>query len=103
MNAIGIDVSKGKSKVAIIRHFGEVARKPFDIMHYPDQLAELAEYIHSLEGESRVVMEHTGKYSEPIANFLCDTDSGKDRRPHLLIRLIRHLYQLGSGFFVVPK
>ena len=69
MNAIGIDVSKGKSKIAIIRPHGEIVAKPFDITHYPDQLAELAEYIHSLEGESRVVMEHTGKYSEPIAIF----------------------------------
>jgi transposase len=72
MNAIGIDVSKGKSKVAIIRPFGEVVAKPFDVTHYPDQLAELTEYIRSFDGESRVVMEHTGKYSEPIANFLCD-------------------------------
>jgi transposase len=72
MNAVGIDVSKGKSKVAVIRAYGKVIAKPFDIAHYPDQLAELAGYIHSLEGESRVVMEHTGKYSEPIAKFLCD-------------------------------
>ena len=72
MNAIGIDVSKGKSKVAVIRLFGEVVAKPFDITHSPDQLAELVEYIHSLEGESRVVMEHTGKYSEPVAHFLCN-------------------------------
>lgn len=72
MNAIGIDVSKGKSKIAIIRPFGEIIAKPFDIAHHPDQLAELAQYIHSLDGESRVVMEHTGKYSEPIANFLCN-------------------------------
>lgn len=71
MNAIGIDVSKGKSKITIIRPFGEIVAKPFDIAHYPDQLAELTAYIHSLDGESRVVMEHTGKYSEPIANFLC--------------------------------
>ena len=71
MNAVGIDVSKGKSKIAIIRQFGEVIAKPFDIEHFPDQLAELYEYIHSLDGESRVVIEHTGKYSDPIANFLC--------------------------------
>ncbi len=70
MNAIGIDVSKGKSKIAIIRPFGEVVAKPFDITHYPDKLYELSEYIRSLDGESRVVMEHTGKYSEPIAKFL---------------------------------
>jgi len=72
MNAVGIDVSKGKSKVAIIRQFGEVVAKPFDVEHFPDQLAELAEYIRSLDGESRVVIEHTGKYSDPIANFLCE-------------------------------
>jgi len=72
MNAVGIDISKGKSTVAVIRPFGEVVAKPFDITHYPDQLAELAEYIRSLEGESRVVLEHTGKYSEPVAKFLCE-------------------------------
>ena len=70
MNAIGIDVSKGKSKVAIIRPFGEVVAKPFNVIHQPNELGELADYINSLEGESRVVLEHTGKYSEPIANFL---------------------------------
>jgi len=73
MNAVGIDVSKGKSKIAIIRSFGEIVAKPFDVEHYPDQLAELVEYIRSLPGESRVVMEHTGKYSEPIAEFLCNS------------------------------
>jgi transposase len=72
MNAIGIDVSKGKSKIAVIRPFGEMVAKPFDVTHYPEQLSELAGYIRSLEGESRVVMEHTGKYSEPIAKFLCE-------------------------------
>ena len=70
MNAVGIDVSKGKSKIAIIRPFEEIVAKPFDVTHYPDQLGELADYINSLEGESRVVLENTGKYSEPIANFL---------------------------------
>ena len=72
MNAIGIDVSKGKSTVAVIRPFGEVVAKPFDVVHYPDKLAELCGYIHSLPGESRVVMEHTGKYSEPVSKFLCE-------------------------------
>jgi transposase len=72
MNAVGIDVSKGTSTVAIIRPFGEVVAKPFNVIHYPDQMAELVEYIRSLEGESRVVMEHTGKYSEPVAKFLCE-------------------------------
>ncbi len=32
MNAVGIDVSKGKSTVAVLRPFGEVVASPFDVM-----------------------------------------------------------------------
>ena len=70
MNAVGIDVSKGKSTVAIIRPFGEIVKKPFDIAHTSKDLNDLANLILSLEGETRVVLEHTGKYSEPIAECL---------------------------------
>ena len=31
MNAVGIDVSKGKSMVAIMRHFGEIVSTAFEI------------------------------------------------------------------------
>ena len=33
MNAVGIDVSKGKSMVAILRPFGEIVYSPFEIKH----------------------------------------------------------------------
>ena len=33
MNAVGIDVSKGKSMVAVIRPFGEVVFSPFEVSH----------------------------------------------------------------------
>ena len=72
MNAIGIDVSKGKSTVAVIRPFGEIVKKPFDVMHTSKDLNDLADFILSLEGESRVVLEHTDKYSAPIAEYLCN-------------------------------
>lgn len=72
MNAVGIDVSKGKSTVAVIRPFGEVVKPPFDVAHTTKGLAELADFILSLDEESRVVIEHTGKYSEPVANALCE-------------------------------
>lgn len=71
MNAIGIDVSKGKSTVAVIRPFGEVVKAPFDVAHTVRGLAELADFILSLDGESRAVIEYTGKYAEPVANALC--------------------------------
>jgi transposase len=70
MNAVGIDVSKGTSTVAIIRPFGEIVRKPFYVVHSPKELTELANLILSLEGESRVVLESTGKYSDPVIKVL---------------------------------
>jgi transposase len=70
MNAVGIDVSKGTSTVAIIRPFGEIVRKPFDVIHSPKGLTELANLILSLEGESKVVLENTGKYSDPVIKVL---------------------------------
>jgi transposase len=72
MNAVGIDVSKGFSTVAIIRPFGEIVKKPFDIIHTPQGLSELANLILSLEGESRVVLENTGKYSDPVVKVLSE-------------------------------
>ena len=33
MNAIGIDVSKGKSTVAVLRPYSEVVVSPFDVAH----------------------------------------------------------------------
>lgn len=70
MNAIGIDVSKGKSTVAVIHPFGEIVKKPF-VKHTSK---DLNDFILSLEGESRVVLEHTGKYSAPIAESLCKAE-----------------------------
>ena len=69
-NVAGIDVSKGKSVVAVLRPFGEVVAKPIAVGHTGSELKELANYLKSLGGETRVVMEHTGRYYEPVARFL---------------------------------
>ncbi len=73
MNAVGIDVSKGKSTVAVLRPFGEIVKSPFNVSHTVEELTALAAFILSLDGESKVVMENTGKYSEPIARALCES------------------------------
>ena len=70
MNAVGIDVSKGISTVAVVRPFGEIVRMPFDVRHAAEELNKLAKFIHSLDGETRILMENTGRYHEPIANAL---------------------------------
>ena len=72
MNAAGIDVSKGKSMVSVMRPFGEVVAKPFTVRHTGSELKELADYLKSLDGETRIIMEHTGRYYEPVAQFLHD-------------------------------
>lgn len=70
MNAVGIDVSKGKSMVAILRPYGEIVSPSFEIKHSSDNIQSLIEKIKSIEGESRIVMEHTGRYYEPLAREL---------------------------------
>ena len=67
MNAVGIDVSKGKSMVAVMRPFGEVVFSPFEVSHTDKDLTNLAKKLKSLPGETRVVMEHTGYYHAPVA------------------------------------
>ena len=70
MNAVGIDVSKGKSTIAVMRPFGEIVAKPFEVRHTASELKQLAHYLKSLDGEVRVVLEYTGRYYQPIARYL---------------------------------
>lgn len=70
MNAVGIDVSKGKSTVAVLRPFGEIVLSPFDVSHNPKELSELVTLLKTLDGDTKVVMEYTGNYYLPIALFL---------------------------------
>ncbi len=67
MNAVGIDVSKGKSMVTIMRPFGEVVASPFEVTHTGTELSKLADSLLKLTGETRVIMECTGSYYLPIA------------------------------------
>ena len=70
MNAVGIDVSKGKSVVAILRPLGEIVASPFEVNHTFSELNELASKLLSLEGETKVIMECTGVYHMSVANAL---------------------------------
>ena len=72
MNSAGIDISKGRSTVAVMRPFGEVVISPFEVRHTDSELSELARQLKSLNGETRVVMEATGNYHAPVAKLLHD-------------------------------
>ena len=70
MNAVGIDVSKGKSMVAALRPMGEVALLPQEFLHTEVGLEQMACAIIALGENTRVVMEATGRYHEPVAAAL---------------------------------
>ena len=67
MNAVGIDVSKGRSTVAILRPMREVVQAPEDVNHDAVSLERLAYKILALGEETKVLMEATGRYHEPVA------------------------------------
>jgi len=70
ITAVGIDVSKGKSMVAVRRPGGEVVLLPFEVQHTASGLDELVTKLRALDGDVRIVMEHTGTYWQPIAFIL---------------------------------
>lgn len=70
ITAVGIDVSKGKSMVAIRRPGGEIVQMPFEVKHTVLGLKDLLKLLHKTGGEIRIVMEHTGIYWRPIARAL---------------------------------
>ena len=74
MNAVGIDVSKNKSMVAILRPYGEIVASPFEVKHTASNLNALVELIKSVDGESRIAMEHTGRYYEPLVRKLSEAN-----------------------------
>ena len=73
MNCVGIDVSKGKSMIAVMRPLGEMVIPPFEVGHTDAELCELSRRLGGLEGETRVVTEATGNYHLPVASFLYDS------------------------------
>lgn len=70
MNAVGIDVSKGKSTVTIRQPGDVVVLAPRDYNHTQSSINELIATIRGLPGETKVCMEHTGRYYEPVATWL---------------------------------
>jgi len=70
MNAVGIDVSKGKSMMAALRPMGEVALRPREYLHTEVGLEQMALAILALGEDTRVLMEATGRYHEPVAAAL---------------------------------
>lgn len=70
MISVGIDVSKGKSTVCILKPYGEIVSKPFEIAHIEKDLRELTAMLLRFDDEVKVVMEATGIYHLPVLTYL---------------------------------
>lgn len=72
MISVGIDVSKGKSTVCILKPNEDYVCKPFELHHSKDDLELLVTLLQKLDGEVRIIMEATGIYNLPILTFLVE-------------------------------
>ena len=70
---VGIDVSKGKSTIAILSSAGEVIEKPFEINHDINGLELLEKKLKDIPKEDlKIVMEETGTYHLHVLGYLVD-------------------------------
>ena len=69
MISVGIDVSKGKSTVCVLKPYGEIVCRPFEMQHVEKDLEAFHNLLQKLDGEIRIVMEATGIYHLPILIF----------------------------------
>ncbi len=53
MNAVGIDVSKGKSTIVVMRPFGKVVILSFEVVHIDSELSKLVDLLKNLDRETR--------------------------------------------------
>lgn len=72
MISVGIDVSKGKSTVCVLKPGGEVLKTQFEMAHTKEDILSLVQLIRSYPEEARVVLEDTGHYHWPVVTLLVE-------------------------------
>lgn len=72
MISVGIDVSKEKSTVCILKPYGEIVSKPFEISHSSEDFKLLDNLLKRLDGEIKIVMEATGIYHLPVVLYFVE-------------------------------
>ncbi len=74
MISIGIDISKEKSTVCMLRPYGEVVEAPYDINHDEESLNALIELIESFDEDVKVILEATGGYHQVVVTKLLEAE-----------------------------
>ena len=70
MIAVGIDISKSKSTVAILNSDGSVLVKPYTMAHTQSDMCALADYLRTFDEPLTILMEYTGHYHYPVLKKL---------------------------------
>lgn len=70
MIAVGIDVSKSKSTVAILNSDGTILAKPFNMNHTLSDMNALSSYLKEQTEPITILMEYTGHYHYPVLKKL---------------------------------
>ena len=66
MIAVGIDVSKSKSTVAILNSDGTPLSRPFDMAHTLPEMNSFVERLRAFDTPVTILMEYTGHYHYPV-------------------------------------
>lgn len=70
---VGIDISKGKSTIAILSIEGGVIKEPFEFYHNQKDLDNLDTLLNQYAKEDlKIIMEETGTYHLPVLSYLID-------------------------------
>lgn len=72
MIAVGIDVSKSKSTIAILTSDGEILASPFNVRHTESDLNAFIDYLNTQKDTVKILLEATGHYHLPILKKLLD-------------------------------
>lgn len=70
MIAVGIDVSKSKSTVAILDSDGTILASPFNMAHTQDEMNALVSHLKAYNQPLTILMEYTGHYHYPVLKKL---------------------------------
>lgn len=70
MIAVGIDVSKSKSTVAILNSDGSIRAKPYPMHHTQSEMDALVGYLKNINEPTTILMEYTGHYHYPVLKKL---------------------------------
>ena len=70
MIAVGIDVSKSKSTVAILDSYGTILATPFNMAHTQPEMNALVSRLKAFDEPVTILLEYTGHYHYPVLKKL---------------------------------